>query len=95
MREEDGISVEPDDQGDLCGHGNACAESWHSPPDCECTACVCWAGLRGRGRGSVSRVSRHAVQERYDVINLSLSTTNPEWCAGLHSWSTRGCFNGR
>ena len=36
IREEDGgLRVEPDDQGDLCGHGNACAGVIRAfAPDC-------------------------------------------------------------
>ena len=32
------------------------------------------------------------MRERYDVINLSLSTTNAEWGAGLHELADQGFF---
>ncbi len=94
MREEDGsLRVEPDDQGDLCGHGNACAGVIRAfAPDCELHSVrVLGAGSSGQGAVLVEGL-RHAVQERYDVINLSLSTTNSEWCAGLHELVDQGVF---
>ena len=87
------LRVEPDDQGDLCGHGNACAGVIRAlAPDCEIHSVrVLGAGSSGQGAVLVEGL-RHAVQERYDVINLSLSTTNPEWCAGLHELVDQGVF---
>jgi subtilisin family serine protease len=87
------LRVEPDDQGDLCGHGNACAGVIRAfAPDCELHSVrVLGAGSSGQGAVLLEGL-RHAVRERYDVINLSLSTTNSEWCAGLHELADQGVF---
>src|SRR4029077_8102772 len=74
IREEDGsLRVEPDDQGDLCGHGNACAGVIRAfAPDCELHSVrVLGAGSSGSGAVLLEGL-RHAVEKRYDVINLSL-----------------------
>src|SRR3954462_111300 len=71
-RDDDGeLRVEPDEQGDLCGHGNACAGVIRSfAPDCELHSVrVLGAGSSGQGAVLVEGL-RHAVAERYDVINL-------------------------
>jgi subtilisin len=94
VRDEDGeIRIEPDDQGDLCGHGNACAGVIRElAPDCELHSVrVLGAGFSGNGALLLEGL-RHALNERYDVINLSLSTTNAEWRAGLHELADQGVF---
>lgn len=93
-RDDEGVfHVEPDDQGDLCGHGNACAGVIRElAPDCEIHSVrVLGAGFSGNG-GLLLEGLRHALQQRYDVINLSLSTTNDEWRAGLHELTDQGFF---
>ena len=87
------LSIEPDDQGDLCGHGNACAGVIRSiAPDCEIHSVrVLGAGFTGSGAILLEGL-REALRERYDVINLSLSTTNAEWQAGLHELADQGFF---
>jgi subtilisin len=93
-RDEDGeLHVAPDDQGDLCGHGNACAGVIRQlAPDCELHSVrVLGAGFSGHGAILLEGL-RHALAERYDVINLSLSTTNSEWRAGLHELADQGFF---
>jgi subtilisin family serine protease len=93
-RDEDGaLRLEPDDQGDLCGHGNACAGVIRGiAPECEIHSVrVLGAGFSGNGALLLEGL-RHALQQRYDVINLSLSTTNDEWRAGLHELADQGFF---
>jgi subtilisin len=93
-RDEDGgLRVQPDDRGDLCGHGNACAGVIRGlAPDCELHSVrVLGAGSSGNGALLLEGL-RHAVRERYDVINLSLSTTNADWCAGLHELADQSVF---
>jgi subtilisin len=95
-RDSDGrLRIEPDDQGDLCGHGNACAGVIRAlAPDCELHSVrVLGAGFSGNGALLLEGL-RYAVRERYDVINLSLSTTNVEWCPGLHELTDQGVFQG-
>jgi subtilisin family serine protease len=93
-RDTDGaLSVEVDDRGDLCGHGNACASVIRAlAPDCEIHSVrVLGAGFSGNGAILVEGL-RHALEQRYDVINLSLSTTNGEWRAALHELTDQGFF---
>jgi subtilisin len=93
-RDEDGqLRVMADDRGDLCGHGNACAGVIRAiAPDCELHSVrVLGAGFSGNGALLIEGL-RHALEERYDIINLSLSTTNAEWRAGLHELADQGFF---
>jgi subtilisin len=93
-RDEDGaLRVEQDDQGDLCGHGNACAGVIREiAPDCELHSVrVLGAGFTSNGALLIEGL-RHALRQRYDVINLSLSTTNAEWRAGLYELTDQGFF---
>jgi subtilisin family serine protease len=87
------LRVEPDEQGDRCGHGNACAGVIRSfAPDCELHSVrVLGAGSSGQGAVLLQGL-RHAVEQRYDVINLSLSTTNSAWCAALHELADQSVF---
>jgi subtilisin len=91
--EEGALRLEADDQGDLCGHGNACAGVIRAlAPDCELHSVrVLGAGFSGNGALLLEGL-RHALRQRYDVINLSLSTTNDEWRAGLHELTDEGFF---
>jgi subtilisin len=87
------IHVVTDAGGDLCGHGNACAGVIRQlAPDCEIHSVrVLGAGFTGHGAILLEGL-RHAIEQRFDVINLSLSTTNPEWRAGLHDLADQGFF---
>jgi subtilisin len=96
VRDEHGdLRVQPDTKGDLCGHGNACAGVIRAlAPDCELHSVrVLGAGFSGNGALLLEGL-RHALHEGYDVINLSLSTTNAEWRAGLHELADQGVFQG-
>jgi subtilisin len=73
----DGNTVaEPDIEGDLCGHGTACAGVIRSiAPDAEIYSVrVLGAGFTGSGKVLLAGL-RWAVEQDYDVINMSLSTT--------------------
>jgi subtilisin family serine protease len=91
---EDGeASVEADDQGDLCGHGTACAGIVRAlAPDCElCSVRVLGAGYTGSGRVLLGGL-RWAVEQGFDVVNLSLSTTKQEFAAALHELADSAYF---
>jgi subtilisin family serine protease len=78
---EDGTPVATEDtEGDLAGHGTACAGVIRSiAPDCELySARVLGAGFKGSGRVLLAGL-RWAVEQGYDVINMSLSTTKREF----------------
>lgn len=97
------ISVDEDDQpvaaddaeGDLCGHGTACAGIVRSlAPGCELTSArVLGAGFTGSGDVLLAGL-RWAVDERFDVVNMSLSTTKRKFVAELHELADRAYFGG-
>jgi subtilisin family serine protease len=75
--DEDGNTVAvPDTEGDLCGHGTACAGVIRSiAPEAELYSVrVLGAGFTGSGKVLLAGL-RWAVEQDYDVINMSLSTT--------------------
>jgi subtilisin family serine protease len=75
--DENGETIaEPDTEGDLCGHGTACAGVIRSiAPEAEIYSVrVLGAGFTGSGKVLLAGL-RWAVEQDYDVINMSLSTT--------------------
>jgi subtilisin len=75
--DDDGNTIaEADTEGDLCGHGTACAGVIRSiAPDAEIYSVrVLGAGFTGSGKVLLAGL-RWAVEQDYDVINMSLSTT--------------------
>jgi len=62
--------------GDSCGHGTACAGIVRTlAPDCELYSVrVLGQGFFGSGEALIAGL-RWAVEQRFDVVNLSLSTT--------------------
>jgi subtilisin len=91
---EDGEAlVEDDDEGDLCGHGTACAGIVRSlAPECELTSVrVLGAGYTGSGRVLVAGL-RWAIDEGFDVVNMSLSTTKQDLAGVLHELADAAYF---
>jgi subtilisin len=86
VRGPDGeITIEPDEEGDLCGHGTACAGIVRSLAT-ECTLVsvrVLGAGYTGSGSILVAGL-RYAIENDFDLVNMSLSTTKRELAASLH-----------
>jgi subtilisin family serine protease len=72
----DGMMVEETDLGDACGHGTACAGIVRrTAPDCEISS-VRVLGKNASGSGGMMIAGlRWAVEQGFDVINMSLSTT--------------------
>ena len=68
--------AEEDTEGDLCGHGTACAGIIRAlAPEAEIhSARVLGAGFTGSGKVLVAGL-KWAVREGFDVVNMSLSTT--------------------
>ena len=87
--------AEPDEEGDLCGHGTACAGIVRSiAPEAEIYSVrVLGAGFRGSGTTLLAGL-RWAVDQGYDVINMSLSTTKREFAEVLHELADRAYFRG-
>jgi subtilisin len=87
------VVVEEDLEGDLCGHGTACAGIVRSlAPACELTSVrVLGAGFTGSGRVLLEGL-RWAVGEGFDLINMSLSTTKREFASLLHELADDAYF---
>ena len=92
--EEGEIVVEDDTEGDLCGHGTACAGIVRSvAPDCSLFSVrVLGAGFKGSGPVLLAGL-RWAVEQGFDVINMSLSTTKRQFAELLHELADRAYFN--
>src|SRR5262245_25013047 len=90
---ESEISVVEDAEGDLCGHGTACAGIVRSiAPDVRIFSVrVLGAGFTGSGTALLGGL-RWAVEEGFDVINMSLSTTKSQFAGMLHEVADRAYF---
>ncbi|MFL5926319.1 MAG: S8 family peptidase [Gaiellaceae bacterium] len=76
LDDEGSTIVVPDEDGDLCGHGTACAGVIRAlAPDADIYSVrVLGSGFTGTGKVLLAGL-RWAVEQDYDVINMSLSTT--------------------
>jgi subtilisin len=90
---EDVIVDEDDKEGDLCGHGTACAGVIRSlAPDCQLASVrVLGAGYTGSGQVLLEGL-KWAIEQGYDVINMSLSTTKQKFAALLHELADSAYF---
>lgn len=88
-----GTTVVEDDAGDLVGHGTACAALIRSiAPAVSLTSVrVLTDGIFGAG-DALLRGLAWAIDEGFDVVNLSLSTTRQEFLPALHELVDRGYF---
>jgi subtilisin family serine protease len=94
VRGPDGeITIEQDEAGDLCGHGTACAGIVRSlAPECELFSVrVLGAGYSGSGEILVAGL-RYAIENAFDVVNMSLSTTKRELAESLHELADLAYF---
>jgi subtilisin len=91
---EDGrAAVEEDHEGDLCGHGTACAGIIRSlAPDCSLFSVrVLGAGYTGSGEALLAGL-RWAVEQGFDLVNMSLSTTKSRFAGVLHELADAAYF---
>ncbi len=90
---DDEVSVVDDTEGDLCGHGTACAGIVRSlAPDCELFSVrVLGAGFTGSGQALLGGLL-WAVEQGFQVINMSLSTTKSQFAGLLHEVADRAYF---
>ena len=93
QRRDGEFGVEDDSEGDLCGHGTACASIIRSiAPECRLSSVrVLGAGFTGSGPALLEGL-RWAVAKGYDVINLSLSTTKRDFAVVLHELADSAYF---
>ena len=91
--EDDEVIAEPDTEGDLCGHGTACAGIVRSlAPECSIHSVrVLGAGYTGSGPVLLAGL-KWAVEQGYDVINMSLSTTKQKFASTLHELADSAYF---
>ena len=90
----DGQTVaETDDVGDTCGHGTACAGIIRSiAPEAEIHSVrVLGAGFTGSGETLLAGL-RWAIEQGYDIVNMSLSTTKRELGDMLHELADSAYF---
>jgi subtilisin family serine protease len=85
--------VEEDREGDLCGHGTACAGVVRSlAPECDIISVrVLGAGFTGSGDILLGGL-KWAVEQGFDVINMSLSTTKRQFAGILHELTDTAYF---
>jgi subtilisin len=85
--------IAEDTEGDLCGHGTACAGVVRSlAPECELVSVrVLGAGFTGSGDILLAGL-RWAVEQGFDVINMSLSTTKRQFAGILHELTDAAYF---
>src|SRR5215208_1440012 len=91
---DDGEPVVGEDEvGDVAGHGTACAGIVRGlAPDVEIHS-VRVLGARNTGSGAVLLGGlRWAVEQGYDVVNMSLSTTKAQFTSVLHELADTAYF---
>jgi subtilisin len=93
VRDEDETHVVEDEEGDLCGHGTACAGIIRSlAPDCELTSVrVLGAGYTGGGEIMLAGLA-WAIEQGFQIVNMSLSTTRKQYVDRLHELADRAYF---
>ena len=93
MEGEEVLIEDGDTAGDLCGHGTACAGVIRSlAPDCDLVSVrVLGAGYTGSGAVLLEGL-RWAIEQGYDVINMSLSTTKRRFVEALHELADAAYF---
>jgi subtilisin family serine protease len=91
--DDDEAIVTEDDEGDLCGHGTACAGIVRGlAPRCELVSVrVLGAGYTGSGPILLGGL-RWAIEQGFDVINMSLSTTKQQFAGLLHELADSAYF---
>ena len=85
--------VEEDTDGDQCGHGTACASIVRAlAPEAELYSVrVLGAGYTGSGPVLLAGL-RWAIDQGFDVVNMSLSTTKKQFAAVLHELADSAYF---
>jgi len=93
LDENEEAVVAEDVEGDLCGHGTACAGIVRSlAPECTVSSVrVLGAGWTGSGAVLLAGL-RYAVEQGFDVINMSLSTTKKPFAGILHELADSAYF---
>ncbi len=88
-------TVEPAADGDSCGHGTACAGIIRSlAPECELYSVrVLGEHYTATGEAFIAGL-RWVVEQAFEVVNLSLSTTRRRFAEELHALADQAYFAG-
>jgi subtilisin family serine protease len=91
--EDEEVIAEEDAEGDVSGHGTACAGIVRAlAPECSMSS-VRVLGSTFTGSGAVLLGGlRYAVEQGFDVINMSLSTTKKPFASVLHELADSAYF---
>lgn len=94
-RGEDGLVARETEPSDVFGHGTACAGIIHAlAPAAELYSVrVLGPALKGGGNAFLTGLE-WAIEQRMDVINLSLSTRKQDFVPALHELADRAYFQG-
>ncbi len=93
LGENEDVIADDDTEGDVSGHGTACAGIVRAlAPECSLSSVrVLGASFTGTG-GVLLAGLRYAVEHGFDVINMSLSTTKKPFAAILHELADSAYF---
>jgi subtilisin family serine protease len=93
LGENEEVVADEDTEGDVSGHGTACAGIVRSiAPECSLSS-VRVLGASFTGSGAVLLAGlRYAVEQGFQVINMSLSTTKKPFAAVLHELADSAYF---
>jgi subtilisin family serine protease len=85
--------IDEDAEGDVCGHGTACAGIVRAlAPEAEIHSVrVLGPGYTGSGKILLAGL-RHAIEQGFDIVNMSLSTTKKDHAAVLHELADAAYF---
>ena len=91
--EDDEVIAEEDTEGDVSGHGTACAGIVRAlAPACSLSS-VRVLGSNFTGSGGILLAGlRYAIEQEFDVINMSLSTTKKPFAGVLHELADSAYF---
>lgn len=93
LDENEEIVVAENTEGDVAGHGTACAGIVRAlAPECSIASVrVLGQGFTGSGPVLLAGL-RYAVEQEFDVINMSLSTTKKPFAGALHELADNAYF---
>jgi subtilisin family serine protease len=91
--EKDEVLAEEDTEGDVSGHGTACAGIVRrlAPEASISSVRVLGPGFTGSGTVLLGGL-RYAIEQGFDVINMSLSTTKKPFASVLHELADTAYF---
>jgi subtilisin family serine protease len=91
--ESEEVVVEEDTEGDVSGHGTACAGIVRALAPDVAISSVRVLGAKFTGSGGVLLAGlRYAIEQGFDVINMSLSTTKKPFATVLHELADSAYF---